>query len=76
MTNEDALEIARYWVLHRVAVRKQLIALAREANPIDAKVGLPVDGQGIERDIRKLWQFPSDLSEERLLNLIDNGKLP
>jgi hypothetical protein len=65
----EAIQLARQWVACRAEVRKQLIAMAREASPLPLAAG-----QGNEREIWKLWQFPSDLSEERLLRLIDNGE--
>lgn len=76
MDEREALDRARDWVAHRREVRTHLIALARKANPVNAETVPPRDGQGFWNSfVRKLYQFPSDLNEERLLDLIDNGKV-
>ncbi len=77
MTREEAITVARSWMHVRKEVRRQLIAAARDANPVDAPLaGVPTFDDQTQgwpsNDIRKLWQFPSDLSEERLLALIDS----
>lgn len=69
MNEATAIQTAQDWVEVRREVRKHLIARARNDNPVVAPVvGKPVTE--IPNEIRKLWHFPSDLSEERLLNLI------
>ena len=64
----EAIQLARQWVACRAEVRKHLIALAREANPRPERFA--DHGRGLENAIRKLYQYPNDLSEEQLLNLI------
>lgn len=70
MTDSEMFEIVHQWVRERKQIRKRLIALAREANPHSAQVVGNTEAGWTSTDHRKLWQFPSDLSEERLLNLI------
>lgn len=73
MTDREAVILARSWVRNRREVRKHLVALARELNP-KPNWTENLDENGRETDLgrtlRKLWEYPSDLSEERLLNLI------
>lgn len=77
MTDKEAIELALNWVSKRKEVRNQLIALAREKNP-EKNWSETLDGDGLEtrsgRELRKLYHFPHDLSEERLLNLIGDGQ--
>jgi hypothetical protein len=68
MTTEEALKLARDWVAVRKEVRRTLIDRALERNPIDA--GRSV--QDYSSDVRKLHHYAFDLSEERLIRLIDN----
>ena len=64
MDRAKAISTARSWLRVRDEVRKHLIEAAREAHP-------HADGQEWEStEVRKLYQFPSDLSEERLMKLI------
>lgn len=72
MNEVTALELARNWVGRRKDVRAHLIRLAREANPRSANYA-DAEPRTYSNAVRKLWHFPSDLSEERLLWLIDNG---
>jgi hypothetical protein len=67
LTDAEALELATAWVAVRRQVRRVLIKLARLSNP------LPHDGCSCEPEpeIRKLYYYPSDLSEDRLLALIN-----
>jgi hypothetical protein len=60
MTEEEAISIARSWVGWRREVRRHLIKAARERHP-----------RVWSTEERKLWNYPSDLSEARLLALID-----
>ena len=76
MTEQEAIAEARHWVAVRKEVRRHLIQLARDANPIAAQVATDSTERFFRPDwpsneVRKLWDFPSDLSEERLLELID-----
>lgn len=74
LNDADALELARDWVAKRTKVRKRLIAMAREANPINAPRPQELYASAFpDNNVRKLWQYPHDLSEERLLALIENG---
>jgi hypothetical protein len=62
-----AIREAREWVAIRSGIRKHLIAEARLQHPE------PQTHEAWEsNEVRKLYQFPSDLSEARLLGLIDN----
>lgn len=71
MTYEQAKQAARQWVNQRKSVRTALIAKARELYPPDERFGMPESR--IERTVFKLWNYPSDLSEKRLLKLIEYG---
>lgn len=71
MDEQEAIQLARNWIVVRKRVRAQLIAAARAVHPA-SQFGFAIAGQGDENTVRKLYQFPSDLSEERLLRLIDN----
>jgi hypothetical protein len=68
MDRDEAIKAARDWVKHRKEVRMQLIEAARRQHP--HLVTPEMDSR--YNEIRKLHQFPSDLSEQRLLELIDN----
>jgi hypothetical protein len=73
MDEVTAIAIARSWTAWRKEVRAILIARARNDNPVNA----PTSRMGSDwpnNDVRKLWQFPPDLSEGRLLKLIDDEK--
>jgi hypothetical protein len=64
MTDKQAIAAARTWVSVRKEVRRHLIAAARERHPRG--------GEGLwSTEERKLWNYPSDLSEARLLALIE-----
>lgn len=65
----EAVQMARDWVAVRKTVRTHLIALARAAHPHPV-VDSP-RGTWESSDVRKLYQFPSDLSDERLLKLVE-----
>jgi hypothetical protein len=63
MNRVDAIGVTRSWLRIRQEVRRNLIEAAREAHPHR-------DGEIWESsEIRKLYQYPSDLSEERLMRL-------
>ena len=68
---DDAVALARAYAARRKVIRQQLIALARAAHPRD-------NGQANWTDSthRKLYQYPSDLTDQRLLDLIDNPARP
>jgi|SRR5579859_650380 len=63
VTEADALQLARGWVAVRKEVRALLITAARRDNT-DAPWSA---------ELRKLYNYPSDLSEDRLLKLIASG---
>jgi hypothetical protein len=60
MTLAQALKLARDYTAVRGEVRKLLVAKARRRCP-----------QIVDSETRKLHRFPSDLSDERLLRLIE-----
>lgn len=65
MDRAEAIKAAFAWLEIREEVRKELIEAAREAHPHSEY------SFGWENStVRKLYQFPSDLSEQRLLGLI------
>lgn len=63
MTKEDAIRAAEEWVRVRLEVRSHLIAAARANHPPQEP------GPDQDVTIRKLYDYPSDLSEKRLLAL-------
>jgi hypothetical protein len=68
MTREQAIKAAKDWLEIRKEVRLTLIEAAREAHPQGVSTAsLP---RWESNEIRKLYQFPTDLSEQRLLGLI------
>jgi hypothetical protein len=73
MEREEAIRIAKEWTRQRLAVRRELIAAAREVNPIAAATYESAPRR-LDNDVRKLWDYPSDLSEARLLALIEKGQ--
>jgi hypothetical protein len=70
MTTNEAIALARKWARARLAIRKHLIAEARRLNP--ARVSYPLWDND---EHRKLFNYPSDLSEARLLALIDRKRV-
>lgn len=75
LTTARAIALARKYAKERRLIRVELIAAARHKHP-PSKVGrMPDDETVYERTIRKLYAFPADLSDERLLELIDREPL-
>jgi hypothetical protein len=70
MTREQAIKAAFAWLEIRKEVREELIKAAREAHPLEADIAEAPVKPWENNTVRKLYQFPSDLSEERLLGLI------
>jgi len=67
MTDEEAIATARAWVGQRKEVRRRLICVARRLHPIPEDD--PYFHIGENNTLRKLYQYPSDLGDERLLIL-------
>lgn len=66
-----AVDLARQWVKVRKQVRALLIDAARQANPMSLAAAGNPRPRTQENTLRKLWEYPADLSEQRLLDLID-----
>jgi hypothetical protein len=64
MDRREAISVATSWARIRDEVRKELVQAAREANPVPDGKPYP------NNEVRKLYQYPGDLSEQRLLKLI------
>jgi len=63
---DQAIRATREWLAIRLEVRKFLIDAARDAHPIKRR-----DEDWESNSVRKLYQYPNDLSEQRLLSLIE-----
>lgn len=74
MTTDQAIQLAQDWIEVRKEVRKLLIERARELYPDDETFG-PTESR-TDRFVFKLWGFPSDLSEERILTMIKDRTEP
>ena len=59
------------WLAVRSKVRAALIAQARSLHPERRMGKVVIDYQ---HEVRKLWRYASDLTEARLLRLIDHPK--
>lgn len=68
-TADESIKLARDWVAVRKQVRMTLVTQARAAHPVDANTYYQ---PWPSNEVRKLYNHPADLSEERLLKLIDN----
>lgn len=66
MTDAEAIQIARAWVATRKEVRRHLIDLAREVTPW-------TNESWDDNTVRKLYHYTAELSEERILKLIDGA---
>jgi hypothetical protein len=67
ITNAQAVKLVSDYAVVRKQVRERLIAMARDNNP--AATGSATHPGWSSTEVRKLYQFPSDLSDERLLKL-------
>lgn len=75
----EALALATQWVSARKDVRSRLIKLARANHPAATYMVDPLDQDAWDNSwhgwtdnaVRKLYQYPADLSDERLLGLAD-----
>ena len=70
MTYQEARTTTAAWLAVRATARAALLAKARALHPA-RRMGYETDYQN---EIRKLWKWPSDLSEARLLRLIDHPR--
>lgn len=67
LTRQQAIEMTRRWLDTRTDVRQHLIAEARFLHP-----ATPVGEDWPSNAVRKLHQYPFDLTERQLIALIDN----
>ena len=72
MTYQQARTTIDAWVAVRAKARAALIARARSLHPENRH--LAFTGTDYQHEVRKLWRYPSDLSEARLLRLIDHPR--
>lgn len=66
-TQEQAIKITKAWLAIRLEVRRYLIDAAKARHPA-AEVGEEWESNAV----RKLYQYPNDLSEQRLIYLIED----
>jgi hypothetical protein len=73
----EAIALAQDWVAIRKEVRARLIAMARANHPENTYRDFVNSwGQWTNNTVRKLYRYPTDLTDERLLQLATTTEPP
>lgn len=71
MTTKQAIATAKAYLAKRKEVRKALLTAARAKHPHYDCSGRLRPATQLDYELRKLYHYPSDLTDQRLLDLIE-----